>query len=73
MFLDKDGKPFFEEERTPVIGSPWISDKPDVLKPNYSFLYPGEGTYYSVDKLDITEWDEGKMEIEILEVQTEPR
>jgi len=72
LFIDKTGKPFFEEERTPVGGYSLFSDYPDVLKPNYSFLYPEEGKYNSVDKLDVTEWDEGKIRIEILEVKTEP-
>ena len=64
LFIDKKGKPFFEEERTPVDSK--------VLKPNYSFLYPKAGSYCTVDTLDMTEWDEGNIKIEIIEIKTEP-
>ncbi len=71
VFIDKNGKPFFEEERTPVSENSWLGS--EVLKPNYSFLSPAKGLFHSVDTLDITEWDEGNIKIEIIEIKTEPR
>jgi hypothetical protein len=67
-FIDKSGKRFFEDTYYPVLSSSW-TDKV-VLKPNYSLIYPSEDKYMTADKLDLSEWDEGKIEIEITEIGT---
>ena len=68
-YLDKNGKRFYEETYHPVSSSSW-TDK-IVLKPNYSMVYPSDNTYMTADKLDLSEWDEGKVEVEVTEIGTE--
>lgn len=68
-YLDKNGKRIYEETSYPVNSSSWI-DK-IVLKPNYSIIYPSDDKYMTTDKLDLNEWDEGKVEVEVTEIGTE--
>jgi len=70
-FFDKNGKIFYEESRVPVNSESWDSI---ILKPNYSVIYPeaDENVYSTVDKMDIDEWDEGKIKVEIFKIETTP-
>jgi hypothetical protein len=66
-FYDKDGKVFFEQTLSPVNSASWTNKT--ILKPNYSMLYPaGENEYVTADGMDIDEWDEGKIKVEISKV-----
>jgi len=71
-FYDRNGRIFYEETRTPIDSESWTD--PITLKPNYSVIYPeaNKSTYSTVDKMDIDEWDEGKISIKILEVESTP-
>jgi len=65
-FFDKNGKIFYEESCVPVDSESWTT--PIILKPNYSVMYPevDKNVFSTVDKMDIDEWDEGKIKVEIL-------
>jgi len=69
FFYDKNGKVFYEETRVTVNSESWKD--PVTLKPNYSIVYPeaDESVYSTVEKMDINEWDEGKIKVEVLEVE----
>jgi hypothetical protein len=71
-FYDNNGRIFYEETRTLVDSESWTD--PIILEPNYSIIYPeaDESTFSTVSKMDIDEWDEGVISIEILEVKTTP-
>jgi hypothetical protein len=71
-FHDKDGKIFYEETRHVIDSDSWTD--PVILKPNYSILYPeaDESIYSTVDKMDLNEWDEGKITIEINDIKITP-
>ena len=67
-FYDKKGKIFFEDSCT-LIDSDSYS-KPKNLKPNYSVLIPeSSSTYYTVQGMDLDEWDEGKVSFEVIELK----
>lgn len=69
-FYDKNGKIFYEDERIPISSESWTN--PIILKPNYSVILPeaDERKYSTVDKMDIEEWDEGRISIDIVEIVT---
>ncbi|MBU41581.1 MAG: hypothetical protein CMN76_00050 [Spirochaetaceae bacterium] len=64
-FLDKLGKPFFEDTQIPFLSSIFNTVPP--LKPNYSFRATPRCT---VEGIDLQRWDEGKVRIEIIETDT---
>ncbi|MBP5444333.1 MAG: hypothetical protein J6Y60_13945 [Treponema sp.] len=67
-FYDKDGKVFFEKNCT-LIDSDGYS-YPKELKPNYSIMIPeSSSSYYTVDGMDLEEWDEGRVSYEIIEIK----
>lgn len=67
-YYDRSGNVFFEDKMTPVNSESWTD--PTILKPNYSLVYPSEaGTFATASGIDLDEWDEGKVSIEITELQ----
>jgi hypothetical protein len=68
-FYDRNKKIFYEEERTPIYSESWTD--PIILKPNYSVILPeaDEDMYSTVDKMDLEEWDEGKIKIQIEDIE----
>jgi hypothetical protein len=70
-FYDKNGNIYYEDERIPISSESWTN--PIILKPNYSVILPeaDERKYSTVDKMDIEEWDEGKIKIVIKDIELE--
>lgn len=67
-FYDKKGKVFFEQDCM-LINSEGYSN-PKNLKPNYSVLIPeSSSSFYSIDGMDLEEWDEGKVSLEVVELK----
>lgn len=67
-FYDKKGKIFFEDQCTLIDSERYYV--PSNLKPNYSILIPEySSSFYSVDGMDLDEWDEGKVTFEVTELQ----
>lgn len=67
-FYDKKGKVFFENECTLIDSESYYN--PKNLKPNYSTLVPeSSSSFRSVSGMDIEEWDEGKVSLEVIELK----
>lgn len=66
-YLNNDDVPFFEREVVLVNENDY--SEPTVLKPNYSLLVPKDTSSFLITRgMDIYEWDEGQIEIEIKEL-----
>lgn len=67
-FYDKKGLPFYEKTYRPMSG--YSYGGPEILKPNYSFLYPEDSNrFMSVSGMDIQEWKTGEISIELTSVE----
>jgi hypothetical protein len=67
-YYDKNGKVFFENTINPISNSSYSSTI-DALKPNYSLMYPADqSNYITASGVDIDEWDEGKITVEIKKI-----
>lgn len=69
-FLDRAGKAFYEETYYPVNSGSFTNTI--VLRPNYSIVYPSNNEYVTASNIDINDWAEGKVRIEIKNIGTKP-
>jgi hypothetical protein len=69
-YFDKNDKIFYEEAYYPVNSNSWTDRL--VLKPNYSILYPSDqSNYLTASNIDVSEWQEGKVKVEIAKINIE--